>query len=586
MYFALPTRSAATQIHGRLVRLVRRAFAQLPEEQQPPVVLAVPGYLRVDERQGIALPDQRVLWPDERPEGPKWVEWQRAWAAEHRKRYLAGAVVAGTVDQVLLSVLRARHAHLRTTALLRSLLVVDEVHASDPYMSALLRQVVARQLTAGGHVLLMSATLGSSARRRFLAAAELPLDPDCDAPQDGTEWPYPAVLVAGRGEGRVQPVGCAPVTERRIEVTVRCWDTEEVAEQALSAAARGARVLVLRNTVREAVELQQRLEALAEERGQRGLLFTVEGVATLHHGRFAPEDRKRLDRAVEQALQPGPRACRGLVVVATQTVEQSLDVDADWLLTDLAPADVLLQRLGRLHRHRETTRPPGASAFATPHAVVLVPAQDLAELLDEQGAPRKGALPMGLGRVYPNLLSLLATARALGEGRAVRVPQDCRPLVEAATATERLAALAEAEGGPWPAHFRWVTGIAQADATHASLVLWRWELPFDQVAFDRELDGEVATRLGERDVQLRLREPVAGPFGGRLSEVRVPGWMLPEKNPAKADAASAEPVVDAEPLPEGGFAFAWADRRFVYDRHGLRLLRPGEALALDEDVSP
>ena len=72
---------------------------------------------------------------------------------------------------------------------------------------------------------------------------------------------------------------------------------------------------------------------------------------TLHHGRFAAEDRRRLDAAIEERLGKGS-AARPVIVVATQTVEQSLDVDADLLLTDLCPIHVLLQRIGRLHRHR------------------------------------------------------------------------------------------------------------------------------------------------------------------------------------------------------------------------------------------
>ena len=580
LYFALPTRSAATQIHGRLVGLVRRAFGTLPVEKQPPVVLAVPGYLRVDDREGVALPDHRVLWPDEREEGQRWVEWQRAWAAENRKRYLAGPIVAGTVDQVELSVLPARHAHLRTTALLRSLLVVDEVHASDPYMTTLLEGVVARQLEAHGHVLLMSATLGSSARERFLRAAGLP-----SSGAEPEAWPYPCVLVASPGAKPPRPVACEATTARQVEIVVRSWGREEVADRALAAAGRGARVLIIRNTVREAVALQRRLEKLAQSTRRKHLLFELNDTPTLHHSRFAPSDRKRLDQAAEQVLQPGPRPCEGRVLVATQTIEQSLDVDADWLITDLAPADVLLQRLGRLHRHAGTTRPPDQPEFAAPRAVVLVPEQDLGELLDAQGGLCRGAPPMGLGTVYENLLSVLATAKALGRGQTIRVPEDCRNLVEAATNTARLQALAEAEGGPWPAHFRTVLGTEQAKKTHAHLTQWRWENPYEEVVFDRDLQGTVATRLGERDVLLRLCKPVPGPFGHSVSQIRLPGWLVPSGQEVVEASRHHEPTIEVEPVEAGGFRFEWAGRCFVYDRFGVRAEGPAVAQNGD-DVSP
>jgi CRISPR-associated endonuclease/helicase Cas3 len=161
LYFALPTRSAATQMHRRVHEAVQRAFAS-----PPVVILAVPGYLRVDEVEGRRLPPFEVLWPDE--DRFRF----RAWAAEAPKRFLAGCVVVGTIDQVLLSSLMVGHAHLRATALLRHLLVVDEVHASDAYMARILEDVLARHWAAGGHAILLSATLGSEARSRLLTPEE------------------------------------------------------------------------------------------------------------------------------------------------------------------------------------------------------------------------------------------------------------------------------------------------------------------------------------------------------------------------------------------------------------------------------
>ncbi|MDB4914145.1 MAG: CRISPR-associated helicase/endonuclease Cas3, partial [Gemmatimonadetes bacterium] len=151
LYFALPTRTAATQMHKRVFDATAMAFTE-----PPPVILAVPGYLRVDDTEGRRHELARfdVLWPD--AERFRY----RGWAAEGPKRYLAGCIVVGTVDQVLLSSLRVGHAHMRATSLMRMLLVVDEVHASDAYMTRILEDVLARHRRAGGHALLLSATLG------------------------------------------------------------------------------------------------------------------------------------------------------------------------------------------------------------------------------------------------------------------------------------------------------------------------------------------------------------------------------------------------------------------------------------------
>ena len=117
---------------------------------------------------------------------------------------------------------------------------------------------------------------------------------------------------------------------------------EAFAAQALEAARTGARVLIIRNTVKAAIATLEAVEALAQP-GDDRLLFRTGNVATLHHSRFAAEDRKRLDRAVELALSVSPdRPPGGVIVIGTQTLEQSLDIDADLLLTDLCPIDVLL----------------------------------------------------------------------------------------------------------------------------------------------------------------------------------------------------------------------------------------------------
>ena len=146
---------------ARVVDAARRAFTP---GQAPPVVLAVPGYLQVDSMKGHRLSRFEVLWDDDDPQHAH----ERAWTAENSKRYLAGAIVVGTVDQVLISALQVKHANLRAAGLARQLLVVDEVHASDAYMTALLRLVLDFHRQAGGHAFLMSATLGAAAAHYYL----------------------------------------------------------------------------------------------------------------------------------------------------------------------------------------------------------------------------------------------------------------------------------------------------------------------------------------------------------------------------------------------------------------------------------
>jgi len=155
LYFAVPTRAAARQLHQPVNAALSRMFDAPPE-----AVLAIPGQTMADEATGKRLPDFKVLW-DETQKKPA------RWAAEHAARYLAARVAVGTVDQVALGGLQVRFAHLRGTALSRALLVIDEVHASDLYMTETQLAMARSHVALGGHILMMSATLGAAARRKW-----------------------------------------------------------------------------------------------------------------------------------------------------------------------------------------------------------------------------------------------------------------------------------------------------------------------------------------------------------------------------------------------------------------------------------
>ena len=252
----------------------------------------------------------------------------------------------------MLAGLQVKHAHLRGSALSRSLLVIDEVHASDAYMTEILKRLLDGHLATGGYAMLMSATLGARARVRWTGET---------LPKFGVarEVPYPAVWVGGENEPRTATDAVHPETKAVYLETVPTMDPAETAKRAILAAERGARVLVIRNTVRTAVATWRAVQ----EAGSGPLLMQTAERPSLHHGRFAVEDRALLDQAVETALLPDKdREQRGCVVIGTQTLEQSLDIDADLLMADLCPMDVLLQRIGRLQRH-DLLRPAGFRDF-------------------------------------------------------------------------------------------------------------------------------------------------------------------------------------------------------------------------------
>ncbi len=542
MYFALPTRASAVQIQGRIHNLLKQALG----DAAPPVGLAVPGYLKVDGDEGVRLPGHRIAWPD--GDGDRLDD--RRWAAAHSSRYLAGPVMVGTIDQLLLGGLQVRHAPLRSAAMLRQLLVVDEVHASDPYMTALLAHVLDQHRAAGGITLLMSATLGAVAR----AALAKTTRPDLATAMD---VPYPCLL--GAGTAPLPPDGTMAVRDIALERHDPAA-LDALLRQAIRAAEAGAHVLVMRNTVRDAVETQVLLESLCPD---RDLLFQVAGRPAPHHARFAAEDRRLLDQALEKAFG-GERSEKGCIAVTTQTAEQSLDIDADLLVTDLCPADVLLQRLGRLHRHRwRKSRPDG---FTHPRALVLSPgAAALVDGLRRDGKPKPGA-GSGVGTVYRNLLALAATAEALAENPVWQIPAMNRTLVENITHPDALLALAKRLDGDtvglWNQHFNHILGknAAERQVVHHVALDWlKWDA--ETLVQDGEAMAEVATRLGDRDRRVELEAGTVGAFGHPITALTIPAHLL------RGVQAEAVPVVKA--VAEG-LVVQVGEVEFLYDRTGLR----------------
>jgi len=533
LYFGLPTRAAAVQIHARVQRFAEASFG--PEA--PPVILAVPGYTKSEDADGTGIRSDGWRYAE------RGTEQDRSWAAEHPKRYLAGQLVVGTVDQILLSGLQVKHSHMRAAALLRHLLVVDEVHASDTYMARILEGVLQRHDAAGGHSLLLSATLGEAVRSRMLAPGQYAA---CASAETAMAQPYPALWAAERGNmpSALTSEGQDKVIEATLEPALT--RPEEIARQALAAAAGGARVGILRNTVAEAVETQRALEAA----DPAAPLLECGGVHAPHHGRFGREDRIALDGALEKQLKRE----EPVIVVATQTIEQSLDIDFDLLVTDLCPVDVLVQRVGRLHRH-ERKRPAG---FETAQVRVLVPDGPLEEYLRADGSARGSG---GLGTVYYDLLALEGTRRLIAEHSTIRLPADSRQAIERVLHPERIRTLAESMGGKWMTHWSRVWGQNAAQENTANLNLVDWWLPLSRTRYT-EPGEEVRTRLGVDSRRVLLPRGTKGIFASNLSEVAIPGWM--------AGGLCDEPEVYVEEAPDGGLIITADSCRYRYDRFGLQ----------------
>ncbi|MCL2464325.1 MAG: CRISPR-associated helicase Cas3', partial [Micrococcales bacterium] len=348
-------------------------------------------------------------------------EWARG-----RKRAALASFVVGTIDQVLFDALNARHVMLRQLSLAGKVVVIDEVHAADVYMSTFLDRALEWLAGAGVPVVLMSATLPAGRRAELYTAYErgrrLRLGGVLDEPErdaiaqrlDG-DIGYPCLITTGEDGPRVTTVGQPDGSEAWLH---RLDDSDDALVGLLSEALRdGGCAVVVRNTVRRA---QATATYLAER--------LADTQVTVAHAQFLAADRAEKDADLLRAFgPPGPRTARPHrhVVVATQVVEQSLDVDFDLMVTDIAPVDLVLQRIGRLHRHVRDNRP---ASLRAPHCYVTGVGWD-------EVPPRLDGGSVRVYQKWPLLRSLAALGSRL-DGEPLRLPADIAPMVQAAYAAD------------------------------------------------------------------------------------------------------------------------------------------------------
>lgn len=347
--FALPTQATANAMLERLERIAPVLFPG----DHPNLVLAH-GKARFNP-QFLEL-RQAVQATTVQAEDEALVQCAR-WLAQSRKRSFLGQIGVCTVDQVLVSVLPVRHSFVRSFGVGRSVLIIDEVHAYDSYMYGLLGEVLRWQRQAGGSVVLLSATLPHHQRQRLV---------DC---WDGdtlleAQADYPLLTQLNAQGLQTFLVADAQQPPRR-EVAIELQESpgaypdESVLSRLIHAAEAGARVVVIVNLVADAQRLTRELRGRTER------------PVDIFHSRYRFRDRQQREQEVLRLYDP-TTASRGRILVATQVVEQSLDLDFDWMVTQLCPADLLFQRLGRLHRH-ELSRP---AAYAQAQCLVLLPSEE------------------------------------------------------------------------------------------------------------------------------------------------------------------------------------------------------------------
>ncbi|HEU5128257.1 MAG TPA: CRISPR-associated helicase Cas3' [Glycomyces sp.] len=431
-YIALPTRATSDAMFGRALEWVRRLPDRHLGRGDHSVALAhAKAFFNTRFTRLFHRGEPLAIAQDD---GGAEAQWRANliahWWMAGRKKTMFNSFVIGTIDQLLFGALKAKHLAMRHLGLAGKVVVIDEAHAYDVYMGVYLDRALEWLAAYGVPVVILSATLPAERRSDLVAA----YDRGRKGPSTQTsrserlaaaaaerhpellgDIGYPAVITnAPGGPARVTGIESSG---RSIAVEVRTLDDDP---DALIATLRdeladGGCALVIRNTVRR---VQESAASLREAFGA--------SLVTVAHSRFAGPDRADKDELLRNLFGPpgnGHERPATHIVVASQVAEQSLDIDFDVLVTDLAPVDLVLQRAGRVHRHHRAgrDRPPRC------HLTGAAWEADVPE-------PVRGSV-----RVYGRWALLRAAAVLLpyaAEGEPLELPGDIAALVQRAYGSE------------------------------------------------------------------------------------------------------------------------------------------------------
>ena len=406
-YLALPTQATANQIHQRYQRFLA---TRRPEVSAPRLV------------HGMAWLVDDVA-PDGEPQTyggddtAKARQLAREWFQPARRALLAEEGV-GTVDQALMAALNVKFGFLRLLGLSSKTLVIDEVHAYDEYMTTIMKRLLEWCRALRINVILLSATL-SLQQKQALCESYAGKDRKAEVTEVLGRWepsrtPYPSLTIVPI-DGPPDAIAVDSDASRSRDVALRLHpglleDFEGTATLAGDVIANGGCVCVLANTVRAAQTIFECLQQLRES----GTLPETE--LFLFHARFPACRRNEIEKQVTDRFGKDAEVSRPrrAILVATQVVEQSLDVDFDVMLSQIAPVDLLLQRSGRLWRHERSEAERHGITGPVLH-VLTPPADELTF-----GATEK---------IYDREI-LLRSSSLLNDRPCFKLPSEFRDLIE------------------------------------------------------------------------------------------------------------------------------------------------------------
>lgn len=424
-YIALPTQATSNQMFSRTKQFLKDRYSNQPVHLQ-----LLHGHASLSAEFKLMLNEGHKIFQlngihSDDDKNCCTYEEMNVIAAEwftHRKRGLLAPFGVGTVDQALLATLQTRHVFVRLFGLSHKTIIIDEVHAYDAYMSQLLERLLEWLAVMGSPVVLLSATLPKSRRAALLAAYYRGLHLTDSLPDTSKlTQSYPCISWASSAEINGQTIAVSEQISRTLKINWvngqlpneqnKNFELGETLKQALET---GGCAAVICNTVARAQQVYTALKT-----------YFADNELYLFHARYFFKDRHARERQALEIFGKDPETNTVLntnrpfraVLVATQVVEQSLDLDFDLMVTDIAPVDLILQRSGRLHRHlreRPTKLSTPTLWICRPENSANVPEFDYATAL-----------------IYDKHI-LLRTWLSLNNLDKVQIPNDIENLIESA----------------------------------------------------------------------------------------------------------------------------------------------------------
>lgn len=407
IYIAMPTQATSNQMYSRTVNFLAHRYSG--DEIN---LHLVHGAALLSDKEGQFKPTS--IWGEEDPNFSNI--HSHTWFLPRKKTLLAPFGV-GTVDQTFLSVLKSRHFFLRLFGLSHKVLIFDEVHAYDVYMTEIFKTLLHWLKAVGTSVIILSATLPPSTRQELLVAyGGKEITPN--------EIAFPRISTVSNNEIRVINAGQFP--SRKIRLRWIDKNPRSIVSALKESISNGGCAAVICNRVNRAQEVY---EAVNEA-------FVGESVEIiLFHSRFPYCWRKDIEDNVltKFGKDPTNRPHRA-IVIATQVIEQSLDLDFDLMITDLAPIDLLIQRIGRLHRHENSKTPPiRPEELENPTCIISAPK------LSQDSSPPEFGSDVYIYEPYILLRTLLTLQRR----HSLLLPEETDALIEEVYSLEQSQSISE-----------------------------------------------------------------------------------------------------------------------------------------------